>query len=63
MQESFLVQEKIAGEHTLTVKLLKEITGRDGDLAKGFFGMLGLPSVKFFARFHKVLQVEGMKSG
>src|ERR1700674_20871 len=62
MQESLLIQEKIAGEHILTVKLLEEITGREGDLAKGFFGMLGFPIVKFFARFRKVLRVEGMKS-
>jgi hypothetical protein len=62
MQESFLVQKEITGEHPLTIKLFEEIAGGHGDLAKRLFRMLRFPRVKLFARSGKVQRVEGMKS-
>ena len=62
VQKSFLVEEEIAREHALAEKLLEEITGRNGNLAKRLVGMLQFPIVKFFPRFREVLGVERMKS-
>ena len=50
VQEPLFIQEEIAGEHALTVKLLEEIAGRDGDLAERFLRDAAIPkSLKFFA--------------
>jgi len=53
VQESASHSEKIAESTPLAVKLFEKIAGRDGHLAKRFFGMLRFPGIKFLARSEK----------
>ncbi len=57
-EKALVIQEIIAGEHPLAVKLLEQIAGRDGDLAEGLRRVFLRPLLKNRARFGEFLFVE-----
>ena len=61
VQESFFIQEKIAGENILAIKLLKEVAGGHSNFAEWLVRMLRFPAGKLFASFCEVLNVQGAK--
>src|SRR5208283_2257829 len=61
-EEALVIEEVVAGENVLDVKLLEEITGGNGDLAERFVGMIIGPLLKDFAGFREFLNVKIVES-
>src|SRR3974377_774619 len=55
VQKSLFVQEKIAGQYSLEVQLLKKVAGRHGHLTKRILQIAGLPAQESLACFGKLL--------
>ena len=62
-EKSLVVQEEVAGQDALAVKLLEKIARRDGYVTEGIVRVLFLPAEKCLAGLGKFLLVKKMKSG
>src|SRR6266436_372459 len=63
VQEPLFVQEKITGQHALTIHLFKKKRSAEGDFTQRFFWMIRMPIVECFASWLEFLLVELMEPG
>src|SRR5208337_765110 len=61
-EEALVIEEVVAGENVLEIRLLEEIAGGKGDLAERFVGMIVGPFLKDIAGFREFLNVKTVES-
>jgi len=62
VHKSLFVQEKIAGQYSLEVQLLKKVAGGHGHLTKRILQIAGLPARENLACFGKLLFIQEIES-